>query len=60
MQVLLISCGPRLLAACVILQKTVKDALDRDGILHPVNRQAAMARNELLWPANTPPETGAA
>lgn len=37
------------------LQKSVKDALDREKILHPVNRQAAMVRNEPQWPANTPP-----
>lgn len=37
------------------LQKSVKDALDRERILHPVNRQAAMVRNEPIWAANTPP-----
>lgn len=36
------------------LQKSVKDALDQAKLLHPVNRQAAMVRNEPLWPANTP------
>jgi len=37
------------------LQKSVKDALDQEQILHPVNRQAAMMRNEPQSPANTPP-----
>ena len=37
------------------LQKSVKDALDQEKILHPVNRQAAMVRNEPLWPVNAPP-----
>ncbi|HUS10957.1 MAG TPA: mechanosensitive ion channel domain-containing protein [Pyrinomonadaceae bacterium] len=37
------------------LQKSVKDALDQEQILHPVNRQAAMVRTEPQWPANTPP-----
>jgi len=36
------------------LQKSVKDALDQERILRPVNRQAPMVRNEPLWPANTP------
>jgi small conductance mechanosensitive channel len=42
--------------ALYALQKAVKTALSRDGVLLAVPRQAAVIRNEPLSPATAPPE----
>jgi small-conductance mechanosensitive channel len=40
------------------LQKEIKIALDKAGILSAGNRQAPIVRNEPLYPVNRPPPAG--